>query len=123
MQPIIGDRRITGLSAEVIAELSAELDPLGHERQRIGPLLAPGTARANADATSRLRIVDGTLVPVRDRKAGASLRNYRIKANVQVVVDPESRPVPRDTVDAHAWRDSGPAQHCNAQRSSVTAPT
>ncbi|MFC8996004.1 transposase family protein, partial [Streptomyces rochei] len=39
--------------------------------QRLGPLLALEPARACADATDRLWIVDGTLVPVRDRKVGA----------------------------------------------------
>lgn len=35
--------------------------------QRLGPLLALELTRACADATDRLWIVDGTLVPVRDR--------------------------------------------------------
>ncbi|KOV17614.1 transposase, partial [Streptomyces sp. XY413] len=33
----------------------------------------------------RLWIVDGTLIPVRDRTVGASSRNYRFSANVQVI--------------------------------------
>ena len=67
----------------------------------------------------RLWIVDGTLVPVRDRKVGASSRNYRFSANVQAIVYAENRlavaaarPVPGNTTDAKAWRNSGPAQHC-----------
>nr|WP_270890740.1 transposase [Streptomyces sp. DHE17-7] len=59
--------------------------------QRLGPMLALEPARACADATDRLWIVDGTLVPVRDRKVGASSRNYRFSANVQVIVDAETR--------------------------------
>lgn len=39
-------------------------------------------AARSADAVGRLWIVDGTLIPVRDRKAGASSRNYRFSANV-----------------------------------------
>ncbi|MFF7850335.1 transposase [Streptomyces sp. NPDC007910] len=64
--------------------------------------------------TERLWIVDGTLIPVRDRKAGASSRNYRFSANVRVVIDAETRlvlaaarPAPGSKADAHVWRESG----------------
>lgn len=87
--------------------------------QRLGPLLALEPARASQDAAERLWIVDGTLIPVRDRKVGASSRNYRFSADVQVIVDAETRlvvatarPVPGNTADAKAWRDSGLAEHC-----------
>ncbi|MFF0537091.1 transposase [Streptomyces coelicoflavus] len=87
--------------------------------QRLGPLLALEPVRTSQDAVERLWIVDGTLVPVRDRKVGASSRNYRFSANVQVIVDAETRlvvaaarPVPGNTADAKAWRDSGLAAHC-----------
>ncbi|WP_086738300.1 transposase [Streptomyces glaucescens] len=87
--------------------------------RQLGPLLAIEPARASQDAVERLWIVDGTLVPVRDRKVGASSRNYRFSANVQVIVDAETRlvvatarPVPGNTADAKAWRDSGLAAHC-----------
>ncbi|MGX1095963.1 hypothetical protein RKD47_006729 [Streptomyces albogriseolus] len=63
--------------------------------------------------------MDGTLIPVRDRTVGASSRNYRFSANVQVIVDAETRlvvatarPVAGNTADAKAWRDSGLAAHC-----------
>jgi hypothetical protein len=63
--------------------------------------------------------VDGTLIPVRDRQVGASSRNYRFSANVQVIVDADTRlviaaarPAPGTTADAHAWRASDLAQHC-----------
>jgi hypothetical protein len=36
-------------------------------------------------------IVDGTLIPVRDRGVAASSRNYRFSANVQVIVDADTR--------------------------------
>ncbi|MGY3678339.1 hypothetical protein ACVWXU_001962 [Streptomyces sp. TE33382] len=56
---------------------------------------------------------------VRDRRVGASSRVYRFSANVQVVVDAETRlviaaarPVPGTTADAHAWRASGLAAYC-----------
>ncbi|MFM9613014.1 transposase family protein [Streptomyces niveiscabiei] len=87
--------------------------------QRLGPLLALEPVSRPADAAERLWIVDGTLVPVRDRKVGSSSRNYRFSANVQVVVDADTRlviaaarPVPGTTADAHAWRASGLAEHC-----------
>lgn len=87
--------------------------------QRLRPLLAIEPATRPADAVERLWIVDGTLVPVRDRKVGASSRNYRFSANVQVIIDADTRlvvaaarPVPGNTADAKAWRDSGLARHC-----------
>lgn len=64
-------------------------------------------------------IVDGTLVAVRERQMAASSRNYRFSANVQVIVDADThlviaaaRPVAGTTADAHAWRASGLAEHC-----------
>lgn len=50
--------------------------------------------------------MDGTLIPVRDRSVAASSRNYRLSANVQVIVDTDTRlviaaarPVPGTTAD------------------------
>jgi hypothetical protein len=87
--------------------------------QKLGPVLALEPVARPADAADRLWIVDGTLVPVRDRHVGASSRNYRFSANVQVIVDAGTRPViaaarptPGNTADAHAWRASGLAEHC-----------
>ncbi|MFD3579472.1 transposase family protein [Streptomyces sp. NPDC058644] len=87
--------------------------------QRLGPLLALEPVSRRADAADRLWIVDGTLVPVRDRHVGSSSRNYRFSANVQVIVDADTRlviaavrPVPGTTADVHAWRASGLAEHC-----------
>lgn len=87
--------------------------------QRLGPLLAIEPAPRSGDATDRLWIVDGTLIPVRDRNVGASSRNYRFSANVQVIIDADTRlviatarPVPGNTADAKAWRDSGLAGVC-----------
>jgi hypothetical protein len=59
--------------------------------QRLGPLIALEPSRATTDAADRFWIVDGTLVPVRDRKADSSSRNYRFSANVQVIVDADTR--------------------------------
>ncbi|KUN15921.1 transposase [Streptomyces corchorusii] len=35
--------------------------------------------------------MDGTLIPVRDRKVAASSRTYRFSAGVQVIVDADTR--------------------------------
>ncbi|MFF3350926.1 transposase family protein [Streptomyces sp. NPDC002779] len=87
--------------------------------QRLGPLLALEPVSRTANAADRMWIVDGTLIPVRDRGVGASSRNYRFSANVQVIVDAETRlvvaaarPVPGNTADARAWRNSGLSEHC-----------
>jgi hypothetical protein len=89
------------------------------------PLPAIEPTTRPADAVERLWIVDGTLIPVRDRKVGASSRNYRSSANAQVVIDADTKlviatapPVPGDTADAKAWRDSGLATICQ----DVTVP-
>ncbi|MFF3420426.1 transposase [Streptomyces sp. NPDC002698] len=81
--------------------------------QRLGPLLALEPAPRPMTDTERLWIVDGTLIPVRDRKIGASSRNYRFSANVQVIIDADTRlviasarPAPGNKADAHVWRES-----------------
>lgn len=85
--------------------------------QRLRPLLAIEPATRSAEAVERLWIVDGTLIPVRDRKVGAPSRNYRFSANVQIIIDADTklviaaaRPVPGNTADVTAWRDSGLAR-------------
>ncbi|QWA20732.1 transposase family protein [Streptomyces osmaniensis] len=86
---------------------------------RLGPLLTLEEAARPADAAARLWIVDGTLIPVRDRTVAASSRNYRFSANVQVIIDADTRlvvatarPAPGNKADAQVWRNSGLAQHC-----------
>lgn len=93
--------------------------------KQLRPLLAIEPASCPTDAVERLWIVDGTLIPVRDRKAGASSRNYRFSATMQVIIDADTksviaaaRPVPGNTTDAKAWRDSSLAEHCEG----VTVP-
>ncbi|MFD9865563.1 transposase family protein [Streptomyces alboflavus] len=87
--------------------------------QKLGPLLALEAATRPTDAVDRLWIVDGTLVPVRDRTVAASSRNYRFSANVQVIIDADTRlvvatarPAPGNRADAQVWRSSGLARHC-----------
>ncbi|MFJ9899264.1 transposase [Streptomyces sp. NPDC091280] len=88
--------------------------------QQVGPLLALEPAPRPEDAVERLWIVDGTLIPVRDRSVAASGRNYRFSANVQVVIDADTRlvvatapPVAGNIADAHAFRDTGLAEVCS----------
>ncbi|EKX60253.1 IS5/IS1182 family transposase [Streptomyces ipomoeae] len=81
--------------------------------QRLRPLLALEPAPRPVAEADRLWIVDGTLIPVRDRSVGASSRNYRFSANVQVIIDADTRlviasarPAPGNKADAHVWRES-----------------
>lgn len=76
----------------------------------------------------------GRVIPVRDRRVGASSRNYRFSANVQVIVDADTklviataRPVPGTAADARAWRDSGlarpaPPRHPRHRRPGIPRP-
>ncbi|MEU6158835.1 transposase [Streptomyces sp. NPDC047130] len=59
-------------------------------------------------------IVDGTLVPTRDRTVAASSKNYRYSSNHQVVIDADTRlvfavgkPLPGNRQDCRAWEESG----------------
>ncbi|WP_234329563.1 MULTISPECIES: transposase family protein [unclassified Streptomyces] len=65
---IISDRRITGLSANVIAELVAQLGPLWHERHQAKLASRPRKRAVGAGAKHRLVFVDrllATLVHLR----------------------------------------------------------
>ncbi|MGX1127814.1 hypothetical protein RKD49_000004 [Streptomyces glaucescens] len=81
--------------------------------QRLRPLLALEPAPRPVADVDRLWIVDGALIPVRDRSVGTSSRNYRVSANVQVIIDADTRlviasarPAPGSKADAHVWRES-----------------
>ncbi|MFI0263799.1 transposase family protein [Streptomyces sp. NPDC017056] len=87
--------------------------------QRLRPLPALEPTARPTDAADRLSIVDGTLIPVSDRTVGASSRNYRFSANVQVIIDADTqlvvataRPAPGNKADAHVWRSSGLPVRC-----------
>ena len=57
---------------------------------RLGPHLAVAPApRRHAPET--VLIVDGTLVPTRDREVAAPSKNYRHSTNLQVVIDADTR--------------------------------
>ncbi|MFC8294852.1 transposase family protein [Streptomyces sp. NPDC057242] len=65
---IISNRRITGLSADVIAELIAEVGPLWHERQQTKLAPRPRKRAVGAGAKRRLIFIDrllATLVHLR----------------------------------------------------------
>lgn len=87
--------------------------------QKPGPLLALEPVPRREEGVERLWIADGTLVPVRDRSIAASSRNCRFSANVQVIVDADTRlvvaaarPAPGNRADAHVWRASGLPEQC-----------
>ncbi|WP_435296313.1 transposase family protein [Streptomyces sp. YPW6] len=65
---IVSDRRVTGLSADVIAELVSELGPLWHERHQAELASRPRRRAVGAGAKHRLVFVDrllATLVHLR----------------------------------------------------------
>lgn len=64
-------------------------------------------------------IVDGTLVPTRDRSVAASSKNYRYSINLRVVIDANSRmvvaislPLPGNRNDCRAFTESGVNRSC-----------
>jgi hypothetical protein len=65
-------------------------------------------------------IVDGTLVPTHDRSVAARSKNYRYSANLQVVIDANTRltvavgtPLPGNRNDTRAYTESGTDRHCD----------
>lgn len=78
----------------------------------LAPLLAISPARRRREGT--VYIVDGTLVPTRDRTVAASSKNYQYSTNLQVVIDANSRlmvaigdPLPGSRNDCRAFTESG----------------
>ncbi|TQL19690.1 DDE family transposase [Streptomyces sp. SLBN-134] len=78
----------------------------------LAPLLAISPARRKREDT--VYIVDGTLVPTRDRSIAASSKNYRYSTNLQVLIDANSRlvvavgdPLPGSRNDCRAFTESG----------------
>jgi hypothetical protein len=83
----------------------------------LAPLLAISPARRKREDT--VYIVDGTLVPTRDRNLAASSKNYRYSTNLQVVIDANSRlvvaigdPLPDSRNDCRAFAESGVDRAC-----------
>jgi hypothetical protein len=80
---------------------------------RLGPHLALAPARRRHPQDTVL-IVDGTLVPTRDHAVAAPSKNYRYSANLQVVIDADTRlviavgdPQPGNRNDCIAYPASG----------------
>jgi hypothetical protein len=78
----------------------------------VGPLLALAPLRRRH--TAEVAIVDGTLVPTRDRSLAVPSKNYRHSANLQVAIDASTRlvlavgaPLPGSRNDSRAWSESG----------------
>ncbi|MFD6028530.1 transposase [Streptomyces griseoluteus] len=76
------------------------------------PLLAISPARRRRKEA--VLIVDGTLVPARDRGIAASSKNYRYPTDLQIVIDANSRlvvaiglPLPGSRNDCRAFTESG----------------
>ncbi|MEV5432565.1 transposase family protein [Streptomyces sp. NPDC052701] len=69
---IISDRRSTGLSADVIAELVAELGPLWHERHQARLASKPRKRAIGAGAKHRLVFVDRLLATLVHLRHGAA---------------------------------------------------
>lgn len=83
----------------------------------LAPLLAISLTRRPRKDT--VYIVDGTLVPTRDRSVAASSKNYRYSTNLQVVIDANSRmvvaigiPLPGSRNDCRAFPESGVDRVC-----------
>ncbi|MEU2159399.1 transposase family protein [Streptomyces sp. NPDC019396] len=69
---IVGNRRITGLLAEVIAELVAEVGPLLHERHRVRLESRPRQRAVGAGAKHRLVFIDRLLATLVHLRHGAT---------------------------------------------------
>jgi hypothetical protein len=69
---IVGNRRITGLSADVIGELVAELNPLWHERHQAKLASRPRKRVVGAGAKHRFVFVDRLLAALVHLRHGAT---------------------------------------------------
>nr|WP_307060291.1 transposase [Streptomyces achromogenes] len=104
----------TNLSMRQLAPLfGISVSAVGRIINRHGPLLALAP-RKRKPTSNDVLIIDGTLVPTRDRSIAASSKNYRYSTNVQVLVTAETRlvisvgrPLPGNRNDCTAFSDSG----------------
>ncbi|MDT0449942.1 transposase [Streptomyces hesseae] len=109
----------TNLSMPQLAPLfGISTAAVGRIIKRHGPLmtLAPARHRPGSDD---VLVVDGTLVPTRDRSVAASSKNHRYSTNVQVLIKAETklvlavgRPMPGNHNDCIAFADSGIKAAC-----------
>lgn len=94
----------------------------------LAPLLPISPGRRPRKDT--VYIVDGTLVPTRDRSVAASSKHYRYSTNLQVVIDANSRlavaigiPLPGSRNDCRAFTSSGDDRACRGAQPSPMAAT
>lgn len=87
---------------------------VGRIVDRLGPFLALQPGRKKRGGEQEVFIVDGTLVPTRDRTVGASSKNYRNSVNLQVLINANTRlvvavgrPLPGNRNDCNAYTESG----------------
>jgi Transposase DDE domain len=105
-------------SSPTATVLTLPLWASGRVVDHLGPLLVLAPVRRGHGPDTVL-IVDGTLVPTRDRRMAASSKNYRFSANLQVVIDANTRltvavgtPLPGNRNDCRAYAESGVDRHC-----------
>jgi hypothetical protein len=109
----------TNLTLRQVAPLfGVSKSAAGRIVDHLAPLLvlAPQTRRHRPDT---VLIADGTLVPTHDRSVSARSKNYRYSANLQVVIDANTRlavavgnPLPGNRNDCRAYTESGVDQQC-----------
>jgi hypothetical protein len=109
----------TNLTLRQVAPLfGVSKSAAGRVVDHLAPLLtlAPVTRWHRPDT---VLIVDGTPVPAHDRSMAASSKNYRYSANLQVVIDTNTRltvavgkPLPGNRNDCRAYAESGVARPC-----------
>jgi hypothetical protein len=86
---------------------------VGRIVDRLGPYLALQPARRRGGGRDEVLIVDGTLVPTRDRSVAAWAKNYRHSVNLQVLINADTRlvavggPQPGNRNDGQAYAASG----------------
>ena len=104
----------TNLTMRQIGPLFGVSHSAAHHRvvDSLGPLLALAPVRKRR--VDQVAIVDGTLVPTRDRRVAAPSKNYRYSTNLQVAIDADSRliiatsdPQPGNRNDTTVYRDTG----------------
>lgn len=96
-----------GISKSTVGRIIYDMGPrlaLRHRKR-----FAPGT----------VLIVDGTLVPTRDRSIAAPSKNYRYSTNHQIVIDADTQlvvavgtPLPGNRHDCKAFGESGAEHAC-----------
>ena len=119
----------TNLTLRQVAPLFGVSKPAADRiLDHLAPLLAISPARRPRKDT--VYIVDGTLVPTRDRTIASSSKNYRYSTNLQVVIDANGRlvvaiglPLPAAATTAGRSRSPASTGPAAEPRPSPTADT